>query len=500
MSSELFSPIRVGRLDLAHRVVLAPLTRCRADSAHVHGDLAVTYYEQRASVPGTLLITEATFIAPEASGLNGVPGIWSREQIAAWKKVTDAVHAKGSIIYLQLWALGRQANPKALEKEGGYPYVSSSDVPMQGKPKPRPLFKFEVEKYVDLYAKAAENAIEFIQDVCNTRTDEYGGSIENRARFALEVTKAVTAAVDMRMKDPIPTFEYLIQELHDGFPQLAYIHLVEPRIAGDKDGREKDPEIKVDSNDFAKRIWGERPYISAGGYTPESAVKRPDLPERIKRGVPLNEPNRKTFYTPGPIGYTDYSFLEETPNSTQGLGAILGGEWWREQVEKPGAPQAQSKGTRSLETALQGLHQKMEIQTVTRMALERFSDGPAQSQVGKSSTTNPVGNFLPQPSLWAGYTRLNESAPWHDHLTDRIHRQEIRLYPQSSKVHFSEKTTKLLPLRHLIGKKAILKSVTEQSRRVYSISTDIRMIVAGLSTDDVRMNEYSAVESVRKNQ
>ncbi|PVF97963.1 putative NADPH2 dehydrogenase chain OYE2 [Serendipita vermifera] len=364
MSLELFSPIRVGRLDLAHRVILAPLTRLRADSAHIHGDLAVTYYGQRASTPGTLLITEATFIAPEASGMNGVPGIWSREQITAWKKVTDAVHAKGSFIYLQLWALGRQANPKALEREGGYPYVSSSDVPMQGKPKPRPLSKTEVENYVCLYAKAAENAIEagfdgveihgangylidqFIQDVCNTRTDEYGGSIENRARFALDVTRAVTSAVgedrtgirlspwsefgDMRMKEPIPTFEYLIQELHDRFPQLAYIHLVEPRIAGDKDARS--PEVKVDSNDFAKKIWGERPYISAGGYTPERAVKRvedygglvafgrlflanPDLPERIKRGVPLNAPNRKTFYTSGSIGYIDYPFLEETPNS-----------------------------------------------------------------------------------------------------------------------------------------------------------------------------------------
>ncbi|PVF97962.1 putative NADPH2 dehydrogenase chain OYE2 [Serendipita vermifera] len=364
--SKLLSPIRVGRLDLAHRVVLAPLTRVRANSAHVHGDLAVTYYGQRASTPGTLLISEATLITPQASGFDNAPGIWSKEQIEAWKRITEAVHGNKSSIYLQLWALGRQAKPDSIKREG-YPYVSSSDVALRGRPNPRPLSRDEVKHYVELYAKAAENAIEagfdgveihgangylidqFIQDVCNKRTDEYGGSIENRSRFALDVTKAVTSMVgedrtairlspwsefgDMRMDDPIPTFQYLIQQLHDRFPSLAYLHLIESEIKGDNDAQaRKRTDGKKDSNDFARKIWGDRPYISAGGYKPDTAnrhvekqgglvafgrlfLANPDLPKRIQLGAPLNAPNRKTFYTPGPVGYIDYPFLEDASKS-----------------------------------------------------------------------------------------------------------------------------------------------------------------------------------------
>ncbi len=158
-TSKLFTPIKVGTSLLGHRAVLAPLTRYRANSAHVHGDLAVEHYEQRGSTPGTLLITEATFIAQRASGYAHVPGIWTDDQVAAWKRVmqclfllaknvtyrqlqvTDAVHKKGSYIYIQLWAIGRAADPKVLKEEDpDLPYVSASDVQLTGKPfPPRPL-------------------------------------------------------------------------------------------------------------------------------------------------------------------------------------------------------------------------------------------------------------------------------------------------------------------------------------------------------------------------
>ncbi|CCA71265.1 probable NADPH2 dehydrogenase chain OYE2 [Serendipita indica DSM 11827] len=362
-SSKLFTPIRVGASNLSHRIVLAPLTRYRANRDHVHGDLAIKYYEQRASKPGTLLITEATFIAPEAGGYRNVPGIWNNDQVEAWKRVTTAVHDKQSYIYLQLWATGRQAMPSILKQEGGYPYVSSSDVAMKGRTPPRPLTKDEIKKYVGLFSKAAENALEagfdgvevhgangylidqFIQDVCNKRTDEYGGSVENRTRFALEVTDAVTHAVgqertgirlspwstfgDMRERDPIPTFSYLVQQLYDRYPQLSYLHLIEPRVGGDSDARDDGKtDTTQDSNEFARKIWKDRPLISAGGYQPETAkqyvekydglvafgrwyISNPDLPRRIELGADLNEYNRKTFYKPeSPEGYIDYPFLD----------------------------------------------------------------------------------------------------------------------------------------------------------------------------------------------
>ncbi|CAE6339894.1 unnamed protein product, partial [Rhizoctonia solani] len=271
-SNKLFAPLQVGDVTLAHRVVMAPLTRFRADDNHVHTDLALQYYSQRAEAPGTLLITEATFISPEAGGYDHVPGIWSDEQIAAWKKA----RCRHFIFFptmdwiLQLWALGRAADPKVLAREG-LPFVSSSATPMEdGAPVPRELSKDEIKRYVDTYVQAAKNAVlkagfdgveihsangylldQFLQDVCNKRTDEYGGSIENRARFTLEVADAVTAAVGakrtgirfspwgkfqgMRMEDPVPTFSYVAKELAKRHTDLAYVHFVEPVVAGDSD-------------------------------------------------------------------------------------------------------------------------------------------------------------------------------------------------------------------------------------------------------------------------
>jgi len=360
---KLFQPLQVGDITLQHRVVLAPLTRFRADDEHVHQDIAAEYYAQRAEVPGTLLITEATFIAAEAGGYKNVPGIYSDAQIAAWKKVVDGVHAKGSFIYLQLWAVGRAAEPDVIHSEG-HPYVSASSTLLEGRTEvPKELTKDDIKRYIGLYVQAAKNAVfgagfdgveihcangylpeQFLQDTCNQRTDEYGGSIENRARFVLEITDAVVAAVGvkktgirfspwsrflgMRMKDPIPTFSYVLHELVKRYPELAYVHFVEPVVSGDGDADPAHltslPNKAPDSNDFAREIWGSRTFLTAGGFKLKDAVNvvekhdntavafgrlfiaNPDLPVRFRTGAALNAYNRSTFYTPGPVGYTDY--------------------------------------------------------------------------------------------------------------------------------------------------------------------------------------------------
>ncbi|OCH84792.1 NADH:flavin oxidoreductase/NADH oxidase [Obba rivulosa] len=362
---KLFQPIQVGDIQLKHRVVLAPLTRFRADKSHTHGDLAVEYYSQRGSTPGTLLISEGAFISAKAGGYSNVPGLWTDAQLAAWKKVTDAVHAKGSYIYAQLWALGRTANAEQLKSEDpSYDVVSASDIPLAGGPKPRPLTTEEIKEFVEAYRTAAYNAVhragfdgveihgangylvdQFLQDVTNKRTDAYGGSVENRARFALEVVDAVAGAVgaqktgirlspwgefnEMRMADPKPQFAHLVQQLKARHPGLAYVHLVEPRVAGND---EREPAAG-ESNDFIRDIWLPQPLISAGGYTRDLAIEvaektgeliaagryfisNPDLPKRLKHNVPLTPYNRDTFYIPeSPKGYIDYPFAEELKGS-----------------------------------------------------------------------------------------------------------------------------------------------------------------------------------------
>ncbi|KAH9852692.1 FMN-linked oxidoreductase [Lenzites betulinus] len=364
-TTRLFQPVTVGDITLAHRVVLAPLTRCRASATHVHGDLALEYYSQRASVPGTLLIAEGTYIAPQAGGLflgPNIPGIWSDDQVTAWKKIVDAVHAKGSFIYLQLWALGRAASIDELQTEDpGFQLVSPSDIPLKdSKGTPRPLTTTEIKQYAEWYGKAASNAVHgagfdgveihgtngyivdhFIQDVSNRRNDEYGGSTENRVRFALEVVGAVvkvvgakksairfspwSAFLDMGMKDPVPTFSYLVMRLQELYPDLAYIHVVEPGVLGTVDIE----QTQEQSNDFIRDIWLPRPLITAGGYSRASAIERsektgeliafgrlfisnPDLPLRLREGLPLTRYDRPTFYIPyEPRGYIDYPFAEE---------------------------------------------------------------------------------------------------------------------------------------------------------------------------------------------
>ncbi|KAJ6541581.1 hypothetical protein B0H19DRAFT_1077412 [Mycena capillaripes] len=327
---KLFQPLQVGDIQLGHRVVFAPATRYRMDDTHTPFPLVAEYYEQRASTAGSLLISEATLIAQRAGGARNTPGIWSDAQIAAWKAVTERVHAKGSFIFLQIWALGRAVQQDILDKEG-ITCVSASDMPLPGGPKPRPLTVEEIKEYAEMYAQGAINAVEkagfdgvevhgangylidqFLHEQSNLRTDEYGGSIENRARFALEMTEAVVKAVgqkktafrispwgtwqDMKMDDPIPTYSYLVSQLRERYPDFAYLHAVEPRADGD--GTSESMK-EYHSNDFLRKIWGDKPFISAGGYSRQSALvvaeEKGDL-----RGP--------TSPTDDPKGYTDYTF------------------------------------------------------------------------------------------------------------------------------------------------------------------------------------------------
>ncbi|KAJ8692644.1 hypothetical protein PTI98_009939 [Pleurotus ostreatus] len=355
-SPKLFQPIKIGRMTLQHRLALSPLTRFRADEGHTPIlPIAQNYYTQRASTPGTLLITEATLVGAKAGGTNNIPGIWSDTQIAAWKEITTSVHARGSFIYLQMWGLGRAALQDVLSAEG-LDYVSASD------------------EYVQLFAKAASNAVhlagfdgveihgangylidQFFQDVSNKRTDQYGGSPENRARFALEVLEAVSKEIgedrtavrispwsrfqEMGMTNPKPTYSYFVSQLKERLPNLAYLHAIEPRVADGKDiglrpvadGEGKGNTHVEEENNFLRRIWSPKPFISAGGYTRDLALKaaehgdivaigryflaNPDLPLRWKDDLPLNTYDRSTFYVPGDAsgkGYSDYPFIDGT--------------------------------------------------------------------------------------------------------------------------------------------------------------------------------------------
>ncbi|KAK3935069.1 FMN-linked oxidoreductase [Diplogelasinospora grovesii] len=360
--TKLFKPLKVGNMTLQNRIGMSPLTRFRADDAHVPLPMVVEYYAQRASAPGTLIISEATFMSPTSGGYDNVPGIYNQAQIDGWKKVTDAVHAKGSYMYCQLWDLGRAADPKVAEKEG-FKVKSSSAVPMEeGAHTPEAYTTEEVKQKVRDYAQAAKNAIaagfdgveihgangylidQFIQDTCNQRTDEYGGSIENRSRFAVEVVKAVTEAVGadkvgirlspwsifqgMRMKDPLPQFLDVIKKIQEY--KLAYLHLVQSQIAGNMDVQ----ATTVDSLDWAVDAWTVSPLLVAGGLRNAEDAKKlvdeqykdrevvsmwgrffistPDLVLRLQEGIPLNPYNRDTFYfAKSPVGYVDQPFSKE---------------------------------------------------------------------------------------------------------------------------------------------------------------------------------------------
>jgi len=338
---------------------MAPLTRFRATDDRVPTPLMKEYYGQRASVPGTLIITEGTFTSPSAcGGFANAPGVWSKDQVAAWRTITDEVHRKGCFIFCQLFAMGRAADVQVAKKEGA-DIVGPSAIPIEGgAPIPRPMTIEEIKQSIQDFATAAENAIstgfdgvechgangyladQFIQDVSNKRDDEYGGSVENRSRFFNEIMNAVVEAVGaervglrlspwspfqgMRMKNPIPQFADIIDKASQ--LNLAYLHLVESRISGSEDYE------GIEGLDFAYKLWS-GPLLVAGGYNLEDAQKlvdeeypdknivvifgryflaNPDLVYRIKEGLELSAWERETFYiNDSPVGYVDYPFSAE---------------------------------------------------------------------------------------------------------------------------------------------------------------------------------------------
>ncbi|KAF7975953.1 hypothetical protein HWV62_8076 [Athelia sp. TMB] len=339
--------------------------RFRATETHAPGPHAALYYSQRSVAPGTLLISEATLIGEKAGGYFGVPGIYSDEQIAGWKKVVDAVHANGSFIYLQLWALGRTADPAEIARENpANEYTAASDIALAGYATPRAMTEDEIREFIGLYGVAASNAVhkagfdgveihgangylvdQFLQDVSNNRTDSYGGSVENRSRFALEVIKAVVDAVgekktairlspwskfqEMGMASPEPQFTHLISNIRTLYPDFAYLHVVEPRVDGSVD-RATIPPSQTAERDALYALWSPKPLVSAGGHDRATGldsaqqtgvlvaygrlfIANPDLVRRLKENLPLAKGDRATYYTPRDWttkGYTDYPFAE----------------------------------------------------------------------------------------------------------------------------------------------------------------------------------------------
>ncbi|KAI1186542.1 NADH:flavin oxidoreductase/NADH oxidase family protein-like protein [Nemania serpens] len=356
--SRLFKPLRIGNIEVSHRIGMAPLTRLRATADHVPTLSMKKYYSQRASVPGTLIISESTYVSPSAcGGFPNAPGIWNDEQVAAWRAITDEVHRKGSFIYCQLFATGRVADAELARKEG-VTIVGPSAIPVnESAPIPRAMTVEEIKQSVREFATASENAIragfdgvechsangylidQFAQDTSNQRDDEYGGSVENRSRFVNDILKAMVDAVGsarvgfrlspwsrfqgMRMENPIPQFTDIINKASQ--LKLAYLHLVESRISGSEDAEGSD------RLDFAYKLWN-APLLVAGGYNGENAKKlvdeeypdkdivvmigrhfisNPDLVYRIKAALKLSAYNRDTFYTGADVGYLDYPFGAE---------------------------------------------------------------------------------------------------------------------------------------------------------------------------------------------
>ena len=355
MVERLLSPIKLGPYTLPNRVVMAPLTRNRAGARNVPGPMNVTYYIQRASAG--LIITEATQVSPQGVGYPATPGIHSPEQVAGWRLVTDAVHEHGGRIFLQLWHVGRISHP-SLQPGGKLP-VAPSAIAAQGEAQtyegfrpfvtPRALETHEIPGIIEQFRQAAENALaagfdgveihgangylldQFLRSGTNQRLDEYGGSIENRARLHLEVTEAVVSVwgadrVGMRLSpsgtfnsmydsNPVATFSYLVEALNRF--DLAYLHLIEPQEADLRHGG-----TAIPTSHFRPIFKGN--LIVNGGYDQEKAeaaiargdadlvsfgtlfIANPDLPERFQLNIPLNQPDPATFYGGDEKGYTDY--------------------------------------------------------------------------------------------------------------------------------------------------------------------------------------------------
>lgn len=355
--ADLFTPLKLGDLTLPNRMVMAPLTRCRAEGeGRIPNAMMVEYYRQRAGAG--LILTEATSVCPMGVGYPDTPGIWSDAQVEGWKAVTDAVHAEGGHIFLQLWHVGRISHPHYLN--GETPVAPSAIAaeghvslmrPKQPYPTPRALLLEEIPTIIEAYRKGAENAKragfdgveihgangylldQFLQDISNTRTDRYGGSLENRARLMLEVTDAVVSVwgkdrVGMHLAPRADShsmgdthreelFTYVAREL--GARGIAFIC-----------AREYETENWLAAK--LKTAFG-GVYITNERMTQESAsrlvqdgtvdaiafgqlfIANPDLPERFRHHLPLNEPDASTYYASGKQGYTDYPFAEHAVSS-----------------------------------------------------------------------------------------------------------------------------------------------------------------------------------------
>ncbi len=354
----LFEPFKLGAVALSNRAVMAPLTRNRASAGFVPSPLAIDYYGQRASAG--LLITEATQVSQQGQGYQDTPGVYSREQIAGWRKITDRVHELGGHIFIQLWHVGRISHV-SLQPNGGAPVAPSA---IQAKAKtfvggaftevsaPRALEPREIPGIIDSFRRAAANALQagfdgveihgangylldqFAKDGANGRTDAYGGSLENRARLMLEVASAVAAeagaartgirispvtpANDISDSNPQPLFDHIVDGL--SAEKLAYIHVIEGATGGPRDF------APFDYRSLRKRFSGA--YIANNGYDLALAtralaagdadliafgklfISNPDLVQRLKTGVPLTAPDKATFYGGGARGYTDYPALD----------------------------------------------------------------------------------------------------------------------------------------------------------------------------------------------
>ncbi|MGH9945610.1 MAG: alkene reductase [Pyrinomonadaceae bacterium] len=353
----LFDELKIGNLTLDNRIIYSPMTRSRADDEGVQPDYAAEYYSQR--VTAGLLITEATNISPMAKGYVRTSGIYTDAQIEAWRNVTTAVHAKGGRIFMQIFHTGRIALPDFLPDGVDKPVAPSAvkadgqnytDDGMKPFVEPRELTTDEVKEIVQQFRTAAKNAIDagfdgvelhsangylvhqFLGTNTNLRTDEYGGSDENRARFLLEVVDAISGEIgvgrlgvklsptvpfnDMKDENAQEFYPYIIDKLNER--KLAYLHI----------GFEEDPAKELNWHRVLRPLF-KGVYFANGGFTKESGEKlidagfadaivygkmflaNPDLPKRFKLDAELNEWDASTFYSPGEKGYTDYPTLEE---------------------------------------------------------------------------------------------------------------------------------------------------------------------------------------------
>jgi N-ethylmaleimide reductase len=360
----LFSSLRLGAIQLPNRIIMAPLTRMRAGAENVPTPLNAEYYAQRSSAG--LIISEGTAISPQGQGFPNAPGIYTAAQIAGWRRVTHGVHARGGRIIMQIAHNGRNSHSSLLP-DGGPPVAPSAIPPtipaltkdFQQVPAetPRALETSEIAIILGTFRQAALNAIEagfdgvelqganshlieqFLENGTNQRTDAYGGSKENRARFLLEIVDEVTAAIGANRlgvrlspfgqyggihdSNPLELFTFVIKELSER--RIAFLHLIEAR--GSEIGLTDELHKDALNNAALFRPFFDGPLLSAAAYTPESAaeaiensyadaiafgrlfVANPDLVERIREDKPLNLPDRATFYGGGAHGYTDYKLF-----------------------------------------------------------------------------------------------------------------------------------------------------------------------------------------------